>query len=1060
MRSRSNFDRPRGFSGRFEVLEDRLVLTALFPHLDAAGTSDVFRESENLNSAIGTIANSDVSFGNEYEVLPYGEAQDDTRVVVERNAIVAMGGGMADEVLVVHAGETFVLTRSEQYEGIIIEGDFVVEDSADIELITDWVLVLDGGSFQVGSEANPFTHEFTLTLEGDDPNFDLVVADYLPGNATVVSDNNAYLMARGAGSTIQIHGDDAAKESWTQLSQTAQAGETVLHLDEATGWEVGDRVAIASTDFDLNQAEDFTITAVANGGQTITLDAPLQYMHYGEIETYSNGDRSWDLDMRAEVALLTRDVTIQGDADSAINRYGGHTMVMMGAEMYISGVEFTRMGQEGIIGRYPAHWHLIGDASGQYIQHSSFHNTFNKGLTVHGTQNALVHENVLYEHIGHGYFLEDAAEFDNVLTYNLAINARASDSPQVAPEPSDFAAVSSFWIENADNTFIGNHAAGSEFEGFRFDLQLVNGASAGLGLYDDLDPRTKGPTDFTGNVAHSTAEAGLFITTPLVREIQDTQPTADDQQLFDEDWGFSDFTSYKGHDTFWPRAMGGDFYDIKLGENDRADRLRLNNTLYDSLIVGRTGNIGTPTTPEEIAAGRSLPPVTGSYLGHILYDGPAGLVDSHLDGFDAGDDAAIGIISGRHKSTYQFVSGLTFGANLPEARKVGISQQANNVNAENSVRAIVDLDGSLTGFAGATVTPMLGRGSLMNTTAAGISRDDWNAWVNPDVTIGSITFNYESGALVEHDIIRSDGASIIGTRGAGHHTQTGFVVDDQFTHTVDFTDNSLSQIDIYLGDMRSGEAGVFDFPDFDPLSSVTVYNPYTGESWDANQVASEAELQAATTTSVYRGGGSLQVKFVSEIFYGWLWPQPALLPQQGSPGLGDYDLSGTVDRADYDVWSEYFGATSGARLTADGNGNGVVDLADYSVWLDNLGTTYESAAGLLGGVTVSIDSSNLVSSASTSSLLTGPVAIDIFPEVEAATVVAGAPPAELAAVVDAALLQLLVVDEQSPSSDDDPWEAWEEFDSNGESDRTSHLQDSERRFMDSWLQVARMIGRV
>ena len=47
--------------------------------------------------------------------------------------------------------------------------------------------------------------------------------------------------------------------SWTQLTETAvsQIGSTVLHLEsqEALGWHKGDTLVIASTDFDMEQAE-------------------------------------------------------------------------------------------------------------------------------------------------------------------------------------------------------------------------------------------------------------------------------------------------------------------------------------------------------------------------------------------------------------------------------------------------------------------------------------------------------------------------------------------------------------------------------------------------------------------------------------------------------------------------------------------------------------------------------------------------------------------------------------------------------------------------------------
>jgi hypothetical protein len=60
-----------------------------------------------------------------------------------------------------------------------------------------------------------------------------------------------------------------------------------------------------------------------------------------------------------------------------------------------------------------------------------------------------------------------------------------------------------------------------------------------------------------------------------------------------------------------------------------------------------------------------------------------------------------------------------------------------------------------------------------------------------------------------------------------------------------------------------------------------------------------------------------------------------------NPLLGDYDIDGDVDNADYDVWVANFGST--LLLAADGNGNGVVDAADYSVWRDHLGATLPGA---------------------------------------------------------------------------------------------------------------------
>src|SRR5690606_3517156 len=104
--------------------------------------------------------------------------------------------------------------------------------------------------------------------------------------------------------TLNLHGNRT--NTWTKLSKTAEAGSNSIEVLNAAQWQVGDEIVLASTDYDPRQAERRKISAIS--GNTLTLDKPLQYMHFGKI--------TFDVDERGEVGLLTRNIKIHASADA------------------------------------------------------------------------------------------------------------------------------------------------------------------------------------------------------------------------------------------------------------------------------------------------------------------------------------------------------------------------------------------------------------------------------------------------------------------------------------------------------------------------------------------------------------------------------------------------------------------------------------------------------------------------------------------------------------------------------------------------------------------------
>jgi cell migration-inducing and hyaluronan-binding protein len=526
----------------------------------------------------------------------------------------------AGDKVTIPAGKHVVLdVTPPALRSLTIEGKLSFANNRDLELTTEWVVL--HGELEIGTAASPHARKATITLTNN-------VRDEEPMKD--MGDRGIMIM----GGTLNLHGDRT--HTWTKLAQTAAAGSVSIQVLDAAGWRAGDEIVLASTDFDPRQAERRTISAIK--GNTITLDRKLEYMHFGKI--------TFDVDQRGEVGLLTRNIKIQASADAEQSFQGGHVMAMGASKMFVEGVEFNRMGQNLTLARYPIHWHLIGDAKGQYIRNAAIHDTYNRCVTVHGTNNLQVENNVTYNTVGHCFFLEDGIETGNQYVRNLAIQTKCHTSKPCDPTnlapfgatagtnfnltgqdskdvliPSDNT-VSSFWITNPDNIYRDNVAAGSDATGFWFAFpEHPTGKFEGTDISKATWPRRTKLREFKGNVAHSNFDSfmgdrapradGKFAVGGYISLVDPADANSAQVESVVED-----FTSYKNRNSgIWARGELRLYKNLKMADNGIGFTQASGNfgqSLYtsrvvDSLFVGETENIGNPRTPEEKAAGRSLP---------------------------------------------------------------------------------------------------------------------------------------------------------------------------------------------------------------------------------------------------------------------------------------------------------------------------------------------------------------------------------------------------------------------------------------------------------------------
>jgi cell migration-inducing and hyaluronan-binding protein len=515
--------------------------------------------------------------------------------------------------------------------GLSIDGKLTFSDNADLELSTEWIMV--HGELAIGSEARPYTRKATITF-----------TDNVKGEDVMAGMGDRGIMLSGG--TLNLHGENRTN-TWSKLAATANAGATSIQVLDAKGWRVGDEIVLASTDFNPRQAERRTITAVS--GNSVSFDKPLEYMHFGKI--------TFGVDERGEVGLLTRNIKIQASADAEQTFFGGHIMAMPSSTMHIEGVELNRMGQNLTLARYPIHFHLVGDAKGMYVRNNAIHDTYNRCVTVHGTNFLRVENNVTYNTVGHCFFLEDGIEHGNEFVHNLAIQTKCHTSKPCVPTnlaasgetsyayedraagrqngqqskdvllPSDNT-VASYWITNPDNIYRDNVAAGSDENGFWMSLpEHPNGQFDGTEISKATWPRNMRVREFKGNVAHSNYDAFMMDrniaannTFGVTGNMHIARENPADSRSKIVETVFEDLTAYKNRNGgFWGRGEMRTYRNIKSADNaigyTQASGLAggasledpYTSRVLDSLFVGDSENVGNPSTPEEKAYGRSLP---------------------------------------------------------------------------------------------------------------------------------------------------------------------------------------------------------------------------------------------------------------------------------------------------------------------------------------------------------------------------------------------------------------------------------------------------------------------
>jgi hypothetical protein len=381
-------------------------------------------------------------------------------------------------------------------KAVIVEGSLIFQphltDPTHHRTFDAHYIFVRNGRMEVGTEEHPYTSKITITMHSrlSDP--------FLP-----IYGNKVLGVRFG---TLDMHGP-VRTPTWTLLESTAAAGASTITLQRDVDWQVGETIAIASTSFSGRDAEKRVIKAIDNTNSAkpvITLDRPLENKHFAMTQTYGSDS----IDMRAEVALLSRNVVFRGEqVHSENDQYGAtifaHSTGDDSLTVRLSYIELTDSGQAFKVGRYSIHFHMIGAVHNSYVLGVAVHEAYNRAFTLHGTNHLRLTDNVSFHVKGHTVFIEDAAETKNIIKGNCLINTIRSWSLLNTDQTP-----ACFWITHPDNAFIENRAAGSDRYGYWYDLQAH---SIGPSANTNRCPENARVGEFRDNHAHSMGRYGLRI---------------------------------------------------------------------------------------------------------------------------------------------------------------------------------------------------------------------------------------------------------------------------------------------------------------------------------------------------------------------------------------------------------------------------------------------------------------------------------------------------------------------------------------------------------------------
>lgn len=446
-------------------------------------------------------------------------------------------------VLDIPIGTIFEPTADSTFDFIVVRGTLRVSRTHNTMLRATTIAILPMAKIDLGTKDDPIPANIHSEIIVRDVPIDLTRDPFQWGNGVI-----NFGRADMAG---------AERTRFLPLTGSIARGSTFVTLSaDVVGWQVGDEIEFpdtAQTVFPAVPRQEAKITIASIAGRTVGLSKPLDFDHLSIL------DPDGGVVLQPRISNLTSNVVIRSE-HAAPDGTPGHTANIGGdATWDIRNVEFDDLGRTKNItldvttsctptlpdpqppGRTWTCTHTGTNQIAKYMMH--FHHAVGFGssfignvlhgrgingvsakwcLSVHGTHDTLVQDNVCVGSPGSAYVTEDGYEVRNHFTHNFGVfsigdavedrNSEVGDTEHNNPG----ATGQCFWLRGPKNYIDGNECWNSTRGINVFNQNMLPGSYPSVpgGLKDTpiltsrSDPAMV-PLSFTNNIVAGNSMHGL-----------------------------------------------------------------------------------------------------------------------------------------------------------------------------------------------------------------------------------------------------------------------------------------------------------------------------------------------------------------------------------------------------------------------------------------------------------------------------------------------------------------------------------------------------------------------